>query len=191
MLILETSRLILRTWQASDFESMLEINQDPQVMEFFPSLQDFEMTQNLIHKINAHYERHGFTFYAVETKDSKDFIGMIGLAVVGFEAHFTPAIEIGWRLSSSHWGKGLATEGAQAVLEYAFEVLGLSEIVSFTALYNEKSRRVMEKIGMSYDVSDDFNPPKLDGASPLRHHVLYRLSRSMDLSKKATGFNSR
>ena len=177
MQILETDRLILRTWVDEDLESMLAINQDPQVMEYFPSLQDLDMTKNFIDKVNAHFKNHGYSLYAAARKDTNEFIGFIGLLIADFESHFTPATEIGWRLSSNHWGQGFATEGAKAVLDYAFRKLKIPEIVSFTAAGNAQSIRVMRKIGLQHNKTDDFDHPKLDDTSPLKRHVLYRLSR--------------
>ena len=139
MKILETDRLILRIWNDNDLQPMLAINQDPKVMEYFPDLQDLEMTKNFIDKVNAHFENHGYSLYATVRKDTNEFIGFIGLLIADFESHFTPATEIGWRLSSKHWGKGFATEGAKAVLDYAFKELKIPEIVSFTAAGNAKS----------------------------------------------------
>jgi len=177
MEILETDRLILRTWNDSDLQPMCALNQDPKVMEYFPGLQGLEATKNLIVRINNHFEKHGYTLYATERKDSGEFIGFIGLFIPYFEAHFTPATEIGWRLSSKHWGQGFATEGAKAILDFAFRELKIPEIVSFTAQGNAKSIRVMQKIGLLSNSDDDFDHPKLDDASPLKQHVLYRLSR--------------
>ena len=177
MKILETDRLILRTWVDADLESMFAINQDPKVMEYFPELQDLETTKKLMIRINNHFEKYGYTVYATERKDSGEFIGFIGLFTREFESHFTPATEIGWRLSSNHWGQGFATEGAKAVLDYAFRKLKIPEIVSFTAAGNAKSIRVMQKIGLQHNEADDFEHPKLDDTSPLKRHVLYRLSR--------------
>ncbi|MDF1828131.1 MAG: GNAT family N-acetyltransferase [Legionellaceae bacterium] len=175
--IIETDRLILRRWTNNDFKPMVDINQDPKVMEYFPRTLTQEETQQLLQKIIAHDDKYGFTLYAVERKDTHEFIGFIGLLCPTFDAHFTPAVEIGWRLSSEHWGQGFAPEGAKAVLDYAFRVLDIPEIVSFTAVQNQKSRRVMEKIGMHHDVNDDFNHPNLTEESPLRRHVLYRLKQ--------------
>lgn len=175
--IIETERLILRTWQESDFEPMCAINQDSRVMEYFPRLQDKEVTRTLIQNINAHYEQYGFTLYAVELKKSAEFIGFIGLFTIDFDVAFAPAVEIGWRLAAKHWGQGYAPEGAKAVLDYAFNVLKLNEVVSMTAESNLKSRRVMEKIGMHWDPADDFDHPKVANG-PLKHHVLYRISQT-------------
>ncbi len=176
-IIIETDRLILRTWLDSDLRLMLAINQDPKVMEYFPGLQDLEATTNFITKVNKHFDKHCYSLYATIRKDTSEFIGFIGLLIADFESHFTPATEIGWRLSSNHWGQGFATEGAKAVLDYAFRELKISEIVSFTAEGNAKSIKVMQKIGLQHNVSDDFDHPKLDDSSPLKRHVLYRLSR--------------
>ena len=155
--IIETDRLILRTWNDNDLQPMLAINQDPKVMEYFPYLQDLEMTKNFIDKVNTHFENHGYSLYATVRKDTGEFIGFIGLLIADFESHFTPATEIGWRLSSKHWGKGFATEGAKAVLDYAFRELNIPEIVSFTAAGNAKSIRVMQKIGLQHNEADDFD----------------------------------
>lgn len=180
-IILETERLILRAWHDDDLELMLDINQDPKVMEYFPSVLGLAETDLLIQKIRKHYDEHGFTLYAVERKDTHEFIGFIGLLSVGFEAKFTPAFEIGWRLSSEHWGQGFAPEGAQAVLDYAFNELDIPEIVSFTTVGNLKSRRVMEKIGLTHNPDDDFEHPKLPDDSPLKRHVLYKLTKKQYL----------
>ena len=183
MKILETDRLLLRTWDDHDLQPMLAINQDPKVMEYFPELQNLEATKKLIIRINNHFEKYGYTVYATERKDSSECIGFIGLFTPEFESHFTPTTEIGWRLSSKHWGQGFATEGAQAVLDYAFKELKIPEIVSFTAAGNAKSIRVMEKIGLQHNENDDFDHPKLDDDSPLKRHVLYRLRREKYLFK--------
>lgn len=181
MNIIETKRLILRTWQESDYEPMCQINQDKLVMEYFPELLDEKQTQKLISKVDKHYKDHGFTFYATELKDTHEFIGMVGLAYVemSFTEHFTPNIEIGWRLAHKFWGKGYATEAASAVLDYAFNKINLKEVVSFTTVNNERSRRVMEKIGMTNNPSDNFDHPKIPDDHPLKRHVLYRISKDV------------
>ena len=107
-----------------------------------------------------------------------DFIGWIGLWPIGFDSHFTPAIEVGWRLLPEFWAQGYATEGAEASLQYGFDILKLDEIVSITVPANVRSKRVMEKLGMHTDPKDDFDHPKLRGGHPLKRHVLYRLERS-------------
>lgn len=174
---MQTNRLIIRTWEERDLNTLYQINQDPRVMEFFPHLPDWKETQQLFDKINEHQAIHGYSLYATERKDSGEMIGFVGLLTADFPAHFTPATEIGWRLGCKHWGQGFATEAASAILEYAFVQLKLSEIVSFTAEINLRSRRVMEKIGLHHDPKDDFDHPKLAKTSPLLRHVLYRLQK--------------
>jgi RimJ/RimL family protein N-acetyltransferase len=112
----------------------------------------------------------------VEVRGGAAFAGFVGLSVPRFEAHFAPCVEIGWRLAAQHWGHGYATEGARAALAFGFGTLGLEEIVAFTAPRNVRSRRVMEKIGMTYDPADDFDHPLLPEGHPLRRHVLYRIA---------------
>lgn len=173
--VIQTSRLILRQWKQADKKQLARINFDPKVMEFFPAPLTRAQSDALVEKIEAHFRKHGFGMYAAELKSNHTFIGFIGLNVPSFRAHFTPCVEIGWRLSPEAWGQGLATEGALALLEYAREVLKLDELVSFTVPANTRSRRVMEKLGMSHDPADDFDHPQLPPGHPLRGHVLYRL----------------
>jgi RimJ/RimL family protein N-acetyltransferase len=171
---LETPRLILRRWQKADCEPFYRMNSDPRVMEFFPACLSRAESDALIARAEAHFETHGFGPFAAELRDGGDFTGFVGLMVPQFEAHFTPCVEIGWRLAAEYWNQGLATEGANAVLRLAFEEAGLREVVSFTVPANLRSRRVMEKLGMTY--SGDFEHPRLPEGHPLRRHVLYRKS---------------
>ncbi|MFZ2486302.1 MAG: GNAT family N-acetyltransferase [Candidatus Rickettsiella isopodorum] len=177
MIILKTKRLILRTWKEQDLDPMLAVNQDPLVCEFLPKIGNRVATKTLIRRFMNHYKKYGFTAYAIELKSNDEFIGFVGLLVTSFEAHFTPAVEIAWRLDSKCWGQGYATEAAKAIIDFAFTTLKLEEVVSFTVENNIRSRRVMEKIGMHHNPHDDFNHPKLSKNSPLCRHVLYRLSR--------------
>ena len=172
---LETPRLILRRWKASDREPFAHLNADPRVMRYFPSTLSRAESDEIAERIEQGITERGWGFYAVELRERGNFIGFIGLSVPGFEAHFTPCVEIGWRLAAEFWNRGLATEGARAVAAHAFEKLKLAEIVAFTTEQNLPSRRVMEKIGMSHDPLDDFDHPKLAENHPLRRHVLYRL----------------
>lgn len=146
-------------------------------MEFFPSCLTPEESDSTVSRIEAHHREHGFCLFAAELIGKAPFIGFIGISTVPFEAPFTPAIEIGWRLARRYWHKGLATEGAEAVLSYAFRKLSLDEVVSFTAPGNIRSRRVMEKIGLQHNPADDFDHPRLPAGHPLRRHVLYRLKQ--------------
>jgi RimJ/RimL family protein N-acetyltransferase len=175
---LETERLVLRRWRAEDREPFARMNCDAEVMEFFPAALTRAESDTLADRIEAHFEEHGFGGWAAEMRAEAVFIGFVGLAVPRFEAHFTPCVEIGWRLAREHWGKGLATEGARAAMRYAFAELGLAELVSFAVPGNVRSRRVMEKLGMTHDVRDDFEHPGLPEGHRLRRHVLYRVRGS-------------
>jgi len=178
MIVLETERLLLRRWKDSDRQPFSRLNADPRVMEFMPSRLSREESDRLVDQIESHFRKRGFGLYAVELRQDHSFIGFIGLAVPFLRAHFTPCVEIGWRLSADYWGQGLATEGAREVMRHAFERLGLEELVSFTVPANVRSRRVMEKLGMTYQPADEFDHPRLPEGHPLRRHVLYRLRRS-------------
>lgn len=182
MRILETKRLFLRTFQEKDVESLIAINQDPKVMQFFPAIPTREETIAFIDRIISHQEENNFSLYATEIKNTGEMIGFVGLFTATFQAHFTPAIEIGWRLSSKHWNQGYATEAAKAVLNYAFRQLDLVEVVSFTSALNKPSIRVMQKIGLHTNSEDDFDNTKVPLGSPLIRHVLYRLKRAEYLS---------
>jgi RimJ/RimL family protein N-acetyltransferase len=170
-----TSRLQLRRWQPSDRQPFQAINADPRVMEFMPGLLSPQASDDLMAGIEQHFERHGFGPFAAELAEEKAFIGFIGLNIPSYDAPFMPAVEIGWRLAFDSWGRGLATEGARAVVQHAFETLGLTSLVSFTVPHNLRSRCVMEKIGMARDPASDFDHPSLPAGHPLRRHVLYRI----------------
>ncbi len=172
---LTTERLVLRRWLDCDRQPFQRLNADPQVMEFMPGLLAPEESDELIDRSEQHFERHGFGPFAVELIENRIFLGFIGLSMPAFDAPFMPAVEIGWRLAAEYWGRGLATEGARAVLRLGFEEIGLGSIVSFTVHQNLRSRRVMEKLGMTHNASDDFDHPRLHEGHALRRHVLYRL----------------
>lgn len=171
-----TQRLRLRRWLSSDRVPFARLNADAQVMEHFPAALSCEESDALVARIEAHFDTHGFGLWAVEIPDVAPFAGFVGLSVPSFEAHFTPCVEIGWRLAAEHWGRGYATEGAKAVLTFGFQMLALGEIVSFTVPGNVRSRRVMERIGMVHDSTDDFDHPALPQGHPLRRNVLYRIA---------------
>jgi RimJ/RimL family protein N-acetyltransferase len=174
---LRSERLILRKWRESDRLPFRQLNADPRVMEFFPEPLTAEASDALFDRAQEHFNRHGFGPFAVELIETGAFIGFIGLSIPAFDAHFMPAVEIGWRLTFDHWGKGLATEGARAALSFGFNDLGLKQVVSFTVPANLRSRRVMERLGMTHDQADDFDHPNLLEGHPLRRHVLYRVNR--------------
>jgi RimJ/RimL family protein N-acetyltransferase len=175
---IKTDRLILRGWKSSDVEPFVSLNADPRVMEFFPATLSRTETEAMVSTIEARIGRDGFGFWAAELKETRGFIGFIGLNVPGYPLPFSPCVEVGWRLAFDCWGKGYAQEGAYAALAFGFERMGLKEIVSFTTVNNVRSRRVMERVGMTYDAQGDFDHPKLPEYHPLRRHVLYRKVRS-------------
>lgn len=172
---LTTERLLLRRWTPADRAAFALLNADPRVVEYLPAALSREASDQVADGIEAHFAQHGFGLWAVEVKGGAPFAGFVGLAVPRFEAHFMPCVEIGWRVATEHWGRGYATEGARAAIAFAFQKLNLSEIVSFTVPENVRSRRVMEKIGMSHNPADDFDHPALPEGHRLRRHVLYRL----------------
>jgi RimJ/RimL family protein N-acetyltransferase len=173
--IIETARLILRTWKNEDVNAYYQINQDPKVIELLRGPLTMEQVNDFIPAVNKHQEKHGYTLWAVELKETGELMGFIGLNYTDWESHFTPAVEVGWRLGSQYCGTGYATEGAKASLDYGFKQCGLKEIVSFTVPANVRSIRVMEKIGLKRDLHGDFAHPKLAADHPLSRHILYRL----------------
>jgi ribosomal-protein-alanine N-acetyltransferase len=172
---LRTERLLLRGWREADFRPFAALNGDPETMRFFPAPLTREESDAFAEHVRATLETQGWGLWAVEVPGEAEFVGFVGLARPNFEAHFTPAVEVGWRLGREHWGKGYATEAARAAVGYAFGELGLDEIVSFTSRLNTPSIRVMERIGMTHDPADDFDHPRVPEGHPLRPHVLYRL----------------
>jgi len=171
-----TDRLELRRWRDSDRAPFAAINADPRVAEFLPSPLTRQESDALIARIEADFDRNGFGLWALEIRGVATLAGFVGLSRPRFTAHFTPCVEIGWRLASAHWGHGYATEAARAALDYGFDAAGLEEIVSFTVPSNIRSRRVMEKIGMTRDPDGDFDHPSLLNGHPLQRHVLYRIT---------------
>jgi RimJ/RimL family protein N-acetyltransferase len=174
--VLPTERLLLRQWREDDLEPFAAMNADPEVMRFFPAPLTREESDGLARALQAEIAGRGWGLWAVEVLDDGAFAGFVGITEPSFEAHFTPAVEIGWRLARESWGRGYATEAARAALAFAFDELGLPEIVSFTSVGNEPSRRVMERLGMRHDPADDFDHPRV-APGPLRRQVLYRLGR--------------
>ena len=172
---LETMRLTLRPWVKEDYAPFAALNCDPRVTATLAGNLTRAESDALADRIATHIEEHGWGLWAVEVKGGAPFIGFTGLSSPRFDAHFTPCVEIGWRLAFAHWGHGYATEAAEVVKAFAFEELHLPEIVSFTTASNARSRAVMERLGLAYDASDDFDHPSLSADHPLRRHVLYRM----------------
>jgi RimJ/RimL family protein N-acetyltransferase len=167
---LRTARLLLRPWHDQDDAAFAELAANPAVMEYLLLLPGWPARKR------AHWEKHGFGQWVVEIPGETGFIGVVGLETVSYEAHFTPAVEVAWRLARAYWGKGYATEAARAALDYGFEKLGLEEIVALTVPANWRSRRVMERLGMNRDPAEDFDHPRVP-EGPLKRCVLYRLRK--------------
>ena len=165
----------MRGWTPEDRVALAAVNGDPRVMEFISSTMTAEQSDAVAVRIEAGFALRGFGFWAVEAPGVAPFVGFVGLNVPRFEAPFMPAVEVGWRLDAAFWGRGYASEAARAALEFGFDVLRLDEIVAFTAVENLRSRRVMERIGMTCDPRDDFDHPLVPPDSLLRAHVLYRI----------------
>lgn len=174
-IFVETPRLVLRRFTDRDREPFFALNHDPEVTRHLLGPLSRAESDDLVDRVNAMIDERGFSFFCVEEKASRECIGMLGLAVPRFEAHFTPCVEIGWRLARRTWGQGLATEGARACLAFGWERLRLDEIVSFTVQANERSWRVMERLGMTR--AGEFDHPLIAEDHPLRRHVLYRIAR--------------
>jgi RimJ/RimL family protein N-acetyltransferase len=177
---LRTARLKLRRWRDDDRAPFAALNADPVVMEFFPSALTREESDAFVDRIEDTFDRRGWGLWAVEVADEDAFAGYVGLWPAVFDADFTPAVEIGWRLAAGSWGRGYAPEAARAALTFGFDEAGLDEIVSFTSVENIRSQRVMQKIGMTTDPREDFDHPSLPAGHRLQRHVLYRITRTPD-----------
>jgi RimJ/RimL family protein N-acetyltransferase len=175
---LSSGRICLRRWRNADRGAFAVMNADARVMEFFAGRLSRTESDAMVDGIEKHFSERGFGLWAIEVPGLAPFIGFAGFAVPRFRAHFTPCVEIGWRLAFEHWGYGYATEAARVALGFGFGTLALSEVVSFTSATNHRSRAVMERLGMRRDPTDDFDHPTLPEGHPLRNHVLYRLRSS-------------
>jgi 3-dehydroquinate dehydratase/shikimate dehydrogenase len=171
---IRTKRLVLRSWQEDDLEPFAKLNADPRVREFFPSVLSQEESDKEARLIMKFMQERGWCFWAVEVPNVSSFIG---LDTVDFSVHFTSAVEIGWRLAFDYWGRGYATEGALASLQYGFQTLKLQEIVAYTAVANSRSQRVMQHIGMNRSITDDFDFPNVAFDCKVRQQVLYRIKQ--------------
>jgi ribosomal-protein-alanine N-acetyltransferase len=156
------------------------MNADPRVRRYFSSRLTREESDASVARFVRMYQLYGFGFLATELRDTSEFIGLIGIQRMSFllPGLSVPAVEIGWRLNAESWGKGLATEGARACLDLAFENFRLQKIVAFTIPANLPSRRVMEKLGMTRNPADDFDDPRIPDDNPCQRQVLYRIQES-------------
>ena len=175
--IFQSERLGFRHWVNDDIVPFAEMCNDPLVMEFFPKKLTLQETNALIERIKKHFIEKGYGLYAVDRLNTQTFIGFIGFATPGFEAYFTPCVEIGWRLKKESWDQGFATEGALKCLEYGFQQLNFQDVFSFTSEINQRSIRVMQKIGMQK--VGTFDHPLVEEGSKLRKHVLYKISNAL------------
>ena len=175
MATLETSRLMLRQWQASDKSRFADMNADVEVMRYFPSTLNKMDSDAFVDRVTALIAERGWGLWAVELKNTEEFIGFIGLHTLRPDYPFAPGVEIGWRLAKSYWGRGYATEGAKVSLQFAFEQLRLPEIFSFTTLGNTRSQAVMQRLGM-VNTQQNFAHPKIPPSHPLAEHVLYKIT---------------
>lgn len=175
--MIRTDRLHLRRWADADREPFAAMNADPVVMEHMQGTMSRERSDDFMDRIEAQWDAHGWSLWAVEVPATTAFAGYVGLWPADYLAEGT--VEVGWRLAREHWGHGYATEVAAEALRFGFLEVGLDEIVSFTVPQNERSWRVMERIGLRRDPAGDFDHPRVDPiAYPhLVRHVLYRLDR--------------
>ncbi len=173
---LVTERLVLREWRDSDLPVFAALNADPETMRYFSSTLTRDQTHALAERIRGWMAASGWGLWAVEVTGGEPFIGFVGLNAVPEQMPFAPALEVGWRLARSSWGNGYATEAARTAVAFAFDTVGVDELVSMTAVGNQRSRAVMERLGMTRNPADDFDHP-LVTADRVRAHVLYRLPR--------------
>lgn len=180
--MLHTERLVLRDWRDDDLDALAAINSDAEVMEFFPSLMTRDESAAMIARIRARIANDGFSFWAVENRHQGTVVGFCGLSRVPFQAAFTPAVEIGWRLARSAWGHGYALEAARAALAFGW-TRGIDSIVAFLVPSNRRSAAVAERLGMLRDPDGDFDHPNIApgsrsiGGHPNQRHILYRIAR--------------
>lgn len=180
--MIETERLILRQWQASDLKPFAELNADPDVMRYFPARLTPEESDNLASRFkNIIDTNNGWGFWAVELKATKEFVGTVGLLYQADRFNFSPCTEIGWRLARPFWQQGIALEAATHSLNFAFDRLHLDEVVSFTSVHNAPSEGLMKRLGMVKQAS--FIHPALASSHYLAEHVLYKIAR-VNLNQK-------
>ena len=188
---LRTERLLLRRWRADDLEPFAAINADPLVMEFYPATLSRGRSEALIERFEACFRQRGFGLWALELPGERPLVGYVGLFPVEIDVAFAPAVELGWRLARDCWGRGIASEAANAVIAFAFDRVQVPELIAYTAAVNERSRRLMERLGMSRDPTEDFQHPGIADGDRLQPHVLYRLAVSDRSSTSRAGARMR
>ena len=170
-----TPQVQLRQWMDADLDGFAAMNADAEVMRYFLAPLSAEESRHSLQRFRQAIDERGWGLWAVEVDGA--FAGFAGLSEPTFAAHFTPCVEIGWRFRREYWGRGIAFAAAQKAEHYAFTVLGLDQLVSFTTEANLRSRRLMERLGFARDSSDDFWHPKIAAGHPLGRHVLYRKTK--------------
>ena len=165
-------QVTLRQWRDSDLEPYAAMNADAEVMRYFPARFTYDQSKSSLERQRTLIEQRGWGLWALDVDGL--FAGSTGLAIPVFEAPFMPCVEVGWRLRREYWGRGIAYRGALHALDYGFSILKLAEIVSFTALANAPSRRLMERLGFVRDATSDFDHPSIPEGHQLRQHVFYR-----------------
>tara|TARA_R100001369_G_scaffold13736_3_gene28114 strand:- start:84 stop:647 length:564 start_codon:yes stop_codon:yes gene_type:complete len=177
---IETERLYLRQWQASDFAIFAAMNADPEVMKYFPKLLSAKVSHIIATKCQQLIADNGWGFWALSLKKGSNkndaFIGFVGLNQTHADMSFAPCVEIAWRLRKEFWGQGYAIEAARASLDFAFSELALDEVVAFTAVINKRSQLLMKRIRMT-DTQNNFYHPALESNHLLAEHVLYKITR--------------
>ncbi len=173
---LKTKRILLRQWKESDLIPFAKMNADPEVMKYYPRTLLAKESDELANKFKKLIEQKGWGFWAAERLDDRSFIGFVGLNKPSYELPVNPCIEIGWRLAKEQWGFGYATEAAEAALEFAFQILGLEQVYSFTSIINTKSAAVMERLNMERSKST-FNHVFMKDDMRLKEHYLYKLKK--------------
>lgn len=174
--IAQTDRLTLRQWQDSDRKPFADLCADPEVMKFFlSSVLDPKIANERINKWSKLIAARGWGFWAVELTENRKFLGFAGLQAPDDTHPFSPCVEIGWRLAREYWGRGYASEAATGVLSFAFDALGLPDVIATTAVGNHRSSAVMKRIGMKGPESL-FRFLAVPKENPLGDHVLYRIT---------------
>lgn len=170
-----SQRLGFRPWTTDDLDNMAVINADPEVMRYFPKTYDVKGTRDFIERMHTEFSNNGFCYFATEILETQELIGFIGLFEQSFEAEFNPCVDIGWRLSKKEWGKGYATEGAKACLDFGFTTMELSIIMAICPVINVPSENVMKKIGMEKQLT--FKHPNLQGYPRIEDCFMYSIDK--------------
>ena len=180
---LVTPRLLLRQWRDDDLEPLVALNADPEVSLYLGDNITRTESEAMAVRMCTHWAQRGFGVWALELRGDDGqrgargpLIGLCGIVVPRYETKFSPFVEIIWRLATAHWGKGLVIEAARAALEDGFTEHDFPDVVATTVQQNQRSWRVMERLGMRRSPQDDFDHPLVPEANPLRPHIVYRIS---------------